>query len=166
MSSNDSKKAIPETSAETHAIASRLRVLAAGQTITYVELNALFPTAFDVQGRNRHNLEAAKRKVLNDDGIVVECVFNVGVKRLTDSEKLAIGPQVIQRTRRIAKRGLKKLATTDTAQLHPEERRELLTQQSLIGAIVCCTEPSLGKRVAAKIQASPQRISFGEIPKA
>lgn len=159
-----SNSTIPETSAETHALAARLRKLEPGQVVTYGELNSLFSNAFDVQGRNRHNLDAARRKLLNDEGIVIECVHSVGAKRLTENEKLSIGPQVIQRTRRIAKRGLRKLATTDTASLNPQERRELLTSQSLIGAVVCCTEPSIAKRVAVKIQASPQRISFRDFP--
>jgi hypothetical protein len=159
-----SNSTIPETSAETHALAARLRKLEPGQAVTYGELNSLFSSGFDTQGRNRHNLEAAKRKLLKEEGIVIECIYNVGAKRLTENEKLSIGPQVIQRTRRIAKRGLKKLSTTDTAALNEQERRDLMTSQSLIGAVVCCTEPSIAKRVAVKIQTTPQRISFRDFP--
>jgi len=158
-------KSIPETSAETHAIAAKIRELKPGDVLSYAQINGLFGAGFNVQGKNRHNLESAKTILLNEDSMVIACVHGIGVKRMTESDKVTIGGHAIQKTRRIAKRAVKKMATTDSASLSQPERVALLTSQSVLGAVLCCTKPSLVKQVEFRVTQTPQRIPFGEFAK-
>lgn len=90
-----------EISAETAAIAARLREAAVGETVSYDELSAAIGR--DIRKR-RHLLYAGMRAVERETGAVFGTERGVGVRRLPTDEASKIGAHARKRIRRAAHR--------------------------------------------------------------
>src|SRR5690606_7840323 len=76
---------IAQKSIDAQIIERHLETAEVGQLVTYVELSQL--VGRDVQKKDRHLLETAKRALLRR-GMVFEAVRGEGVKRVTDDENI------------------------------------------------------------------------------
>ncbi len=140
-------KPIPTISAEASILHNRLRKLKPGETVTYVELSRT--CGMDVTtDKGRGRLETARQAALREDGFVIESVRGLGVKRLEDEEKLAIGDQVRKRTRRAAVRAGRKLSRIDDYEaLTREQKSELNAHRTYVGAVALFSTAAARRQV-------------------
>jgi hypothetical protein len=155
-----SKQAIAERSAEANLLIKRLKQLKVGEVIDYAELNKLFDG--DVQGKHRYLLETARRVILNEERVVLECVFGKGVKRLENDAIPAIAEQARTRINRISKGASKKLACVDYDKLTNEQRLDWNTHMSMMGALTLVTKTASVKQLRAAVSTQQERLPLNK----
>ena len=119
---NINRRPIAKRSEETEIIAMLLHDLKPGDVISYDDLSKAI--AKDIRKLARPALYSARRILLNEEGIVFDCVRKVGVKRLTDVENVSItGAQGISRIRSCTRRTKKRLRAVAEFEALPPELR-------------------------------------------
>lgn len=127
-------KAKDEISADVSAVEAFLQPRDPGSMVLYKTLSELIGR--NVQAAGRYALQRAVKRLLDDEGAVWVAVSGQGVKRLTDSEIVALGPSYSGRIRRAARRGVRKLmAVQDFDKLTPAERMRHNALVAGLGAI-------------------------------
>ena len=96
-------RTIPELSIDSKMLYDRLIKAEVGAVIPYRELTEVISR--DVQGPARGNMNTARHRALRHNGMVFEAVWKVGLKRLNDTEVVAVGEASLGRIRRVARRG-------------------------------------------------------------
>ena len=94
---------------ETETIVKHLLNAKVGDEITYAELSRL--TGMKITSTSGV-LQSAKRIVLNEDRRVFDSVRGIGIRRMAD-EEIATSDRDLRKSRRHAKRSLKKLACVE-----------------------------------------------------
>ncbi|MFN3891955.1 MAG: hypothetical protein ACK4MV_16290 [Beijerinckiaceae bacterium] len=120
-----------EMSADARLLRQRLALVKIGEVISYDDLgkeiskhvSGAFPA-----------LHTARRSLLNNDGYVFAVIRGEGLKRLSDEEIVSASDQDVNRIRRTAKRGARKLASvadysslSNAAQLRHTTRLSVMT---------------------------------------
>lgn len=120
-----------EMSADARLLRQKLASLKPGDFIKYADLSA--EISKDVSG-GTPALQTAKRSLLQNEGFVFSCVRGEGLKRLNDEEIVAASDQDVNRIRRSAKKGARKLASVENyaamsnaAQLRHTTRLSVMT---------------------------------------
>lgn len=147
-------RTIPNRSVQAQQLEERLRTMEVGESIPNADLNTLIHG--DVQGKERGFLTTARKRLLAE-GIVVEVVRNVGVKREDEVGKVACVNSSRSRVRRAARKGLKYAVTVDRAQLPATDAMAL----DLNAACLAMTLNITSSDGMAKIGKTPQQ---GAIP--
>ena len=88
--------------------------------VTYAALSEI--AGRDVQRAGRGPLDTARRILQREDNIVFGVVRGEGLKRLSDPEIVKAGHASVAATRRTARRGIRKLACADYANLDNGDR--------------------------------------------
>lgn len=143
-------KAIPELSVDTRLLVQRIEKMAVDEVVGFVELSALIGR--NVAKQARSNLTSARYVALRTHGIVTEAVTRVGIKRLSDSAIIeTIGPQVRQRYRRMATRGLRKLSTVQFDSLTDAQKIRQNAEISQLGALRAFSADKVTTRIESKV---------------
>lgn len=154
------KRAIAERSAEANILIKRLKKLTIGELVGYDELSHLI--SGDVQTKHRYLLETARRALLNEDRVVIECVWGEGVKRLENEAIPAIGAQARGRIHRISKKAAKKMTCADFDKLSNEQKLEWNTNMSLMGVLAMVTKTSKILQLKAAVTAIEDRLPLNK----
>jgi hypothetical protein len=132
-----------QRSAQTEKLVELLRTASIGQTITYSTLSMAIGE--DVQD-HRWYLHSATR-ILEAEGVIFGTELRVGVRRLAAHELPLVGQQAIDRTRRTAKQGSRRLGLIDRMNdVAPEVLSEARGKRSLLNLIAWITGSSQRKR--------------------
>lgn len=134
---NEKKKVIPEASAETMILFSRLQKAEVGESIQYSELSELLGEP--VSG-SYGPLQTAKQMALRE-GMVFECIRGEGIKRLDDQGIVKCSSGATDKVRRLARRERRKLQCVDVVNLNGDTG-EYLTNISMLGLLTEITKPA------------------------
>lgn len=156
METNETKKAIPQISVDSQVIIANLRAMKKGDVIGYSDLSKLISS--DVTTKSRYALNTARRRVLMDDGMVFEAVRGVGIKRMDDTGIISIGEQSERRLHRLSRNAMRKLSCADMDNLNNDQKLEVATHSSVIGAIAVITKPSKIRLIKAAVQQSEKQL--------
>lgn len=97
-----------EMSADARLLRQRLAAVKIGESVTYADLSREISKPVDGAFPA---LQTARRSLLNNDGYVFAVIRGEGLKRLSDEEIVAASDQDVNRIRRTAKKGARKLAS-------------------------------------------------------
>lgn len=154
------KKPLFTASAESQAIAKLLSSVPVGNTITYEE--AIAATGEKSLSKVRGFLQTARRAVFRESGIVFDAVCRVGMKRLSDSEKVSATKGRLHRIRKAAVRANETLASAELENLSTIEKREALCVQAQCGAIMLASSISAQNLISKKIE-SGKTLAVGNL---
>jgi hypothetical protein len=145
-----------QRSAQTEKLIEVLRVASIGEQITYARLSDAIGE--DVQSK-RHYLTSATR-VLESEGIVFGTVIGLGVRRLAAADLPKVGQTAIDRTRRTAKRGSKRMGLVDRMNdVEPTVLADVRAKRSLLNLIAHFTGASSQRRAEEAV-----RQTTGPVP--
>ena len=130
-------------------IADRLNRLDVDELVPYSELSDIIKR--DVQRGGRYVMDAARRRLLRDEGKVFGAVTNEGLKRLNDAEKVDLFNSATKRIRRKARRTSRILMSVNYDSLTPEEQTRHNLGLSVMGVISHITDGRKVRRLEAKI---------------
>lgn len=153
----DEDRARFSLSIEARLLYDRIRVMKAGETVTYGELSRIIDR--DVQGECRGALRTARRLAQRDDDIVTDAVIGLGIKRLSDGEIVESGAGIFQRTRRLARRGVERLMAPDYDALPPEQKLRRDASLAALSAIDLFAKPGSIRRITAANTTGPGVLS-------
>ena len=156
----DNRKSICEITPDTRLLYQRLCKLEPDESISYATLSELIGR--DVQGLASHNLVSARHMAERDNAIVTDAIFGEGIKRLTDqSIVLNVGQRVLHRTRRMAKRAVRKLTKVNFDALPPELKIKQNAEVSQLSAIAAFSTMTVTNRIEHKVESSsPQPLAI------
>lgn len=117
---------------ETGILVAELDKLDAGQQVSYAELSKL--AGFKVEGKS-YPLLSARRILRSESGKIIDCVYGVGVKRLTDTEIVQAASHGVRSLSRRAWAESDRLTRADFAALDEAARKKYATHQSIFGAV-------------------------------
>jgi len=144
-------RAIPELSVDVKLVYQRVREMAPGAVISYVELSEVVHR--NIQTDGRWILQRARHKAQREDKIVTECVKNEGVKRLDDAGIVASSSSYVKRTRGAAKRGAIKIGSVrDYNSLSEYDRVQHDAAATVLGLILMCSSPSKVKQLEGAVK--------------
>lgn len=129
-----------------------IRVLKDGDEISYADLTTAL--GFQIDG-GTPALQYAKRKALND-GVVIEVIRGIGVRRLLDNEKLNASVSNIRAIRRKSRQGTKKLqAIADPSRLTNSQQLDLTIKHAVFAIAADAASNSGQSRIQKVAEASP-----------
>lgn len=160
---------VPALSIDTKMLSDRLAKCEDGETVTYADLSAIIGRNVQVEARG--NLTSAMHRMLAE-GAVFGSVRNVGVKRLTDAEIVGVGPEIIGRVRRAARRASAKLASVQNFEgLPPAAQTTHNMALSVLGVLAHITKPGTVRKLEARIEQGRQALplqrtleALGKVP--
>lgn len=130
----ENKKTIPDISIDAKVLHDRLKQAQVGEVLTWVDLSKLIGR--DVRRHAYGALNTARKRAQNDDLCVFGTVFKVGLKRLSDTEVVDTGQQVVDKVRRTTRRGVKRLTSvTDFSAMPNESKIKHNAYVSMLGAL-------------------------------
>lgn len=157
------RRGIPELSVDTMAIYNALREMEIDEIITYEELSDLIGRDVSPNGDAYSCQASARRKCLADDGIVIECVRSVGVKRLNDEAVARTGDHSINRIKRESNRGLKRISSVqDFNSLSSEAKISHNAAFSVLGVLAHLTKANHVKKVERAVTSSQAVLPLGQ----
>lgn len=115
-------KSLGQISRDTQTLMDRLKTAAVGEVVPYTELTALIKR--DVQYSARSNMDTARRRLIEDEKMLFDCVMDTGLKRVDQAEVVDVGGRCVHQIGRIAKRSSKKLACISDYAALPKEQRQ------------------------------------------
>lgn len=121
------------TSTDAKTLASVLSEITIGNVVTYQSLSEAIGR--DVQSTSRGALATARKIVLKERRMVFDCVMNVGLKRLSDAEIVAIGDKTRSHMRRAARNATRKIVCADYNSMTKDLQVKHNTSLSLLGVI-------------------------------
>lgn len=138
-------RTIAQVSAETVALIRRMAEMNIGDTITYADMNKII--SGNVQGKQRHCIETARKHLMNDKQMVFETIPKIGVIRVSDSKIVSNSSGSINRIGRSAKRAMAKLACADYNKLDQGEKMKHNTNAAMLGTLRFMTQASSIKKL-------------------
>lgn len=132
---------------ERAALAARLRLVEAGEVVTYSDLDQA--CGCDVRA-SRHILASARAELRDEDSIVFESLAGIGLRRLTEAERGTVAPDRRRRRAfRQAQTSLKEMRGLEQALLTPGERQQFFARYALISAIAAVSTHRALQKVLA-----------------
>ena len=101
----DKKKTIAEISVDARLLHQRLQSVGVGETVSWEELSQVIGRDVTAGSKGYGPLSTARKRALNDDGMVFDAIPKVGLKRLTDAEIVNTGQATVDKVRRAARKG-------------------------------------------------------------
>src|SRR5262245_5379089 len=165
MKTKDKRTLIPETSADTEALAACLRTVPVQGTISYMLLSKQIGR--DVQSEARHLLATARRILLREDQVVFGAVRDVGLKRLGDRELVLSGGAFLSHINRTAARGVRTLTCVqDFAQLPLTDQVKQNTALSLLAVFYEVSKAKGVRRIENAVTVMQKQLPFADTLKA
>lgn len=146
----------PERQIEIDRLCKSLETLSIGQTVTYADLSSA--CGRNVQTEANFSLMAARRRVEERDGVRLETIRSVGIRRLDTEGIVGIGSAVRLRIRRAAKRGYQRLTGIRHNDITPEIQVRIDAERSLLGAISSLSSDTARKASSEASQTGPATI--------
>jgi hypothetical protein len=160
---NSEPKHIGQPSVDAQMLTKRLKKMSAGDTVTYEELAKVIGTK-PGDAKFKAYLRTARNAVQRDAGLVFEPMSGddrgVGLKCLTDSEKVELPSVALRRIRRTATKTARKVATSDYDKLNPEGQRKFNTGLSMLGFIGEAAKPKRVEQLESAVASERKRIDF------
>lgn len=147
-------RVLPALSAETIRMTMLLREVPVGEVITFEAMS--LEMLFDVTKR-RQCIYAAIKTLERDEHIKFSSVRGVGYKRLDDEGAAQTIPSYVQKTRRAAKRGLRRAKTINITNVPLADRGALVAQSSYLALVEYAGAPVQQRKLKAYCEAEPQR---------
>lgn len=156
-----SDKSIPEASVDTRLLRDRLLKLNHDETVSYAELSEVIGR--DVQTVARSNLASARR-MAEREGVILDAVSRVGIKRLTSGAAAdSTGPRIRERIRRAASRGARRIAVIPFAELTAEQRIKTSAEASHLGALRAFAADKQTRKIEQQIdKQQPQQLALAK----
>ena len=152
-------RTIPELSIDSKMLYDRLIKAEVGAVIPYRELTEVISR--DVQGPARGNMNTARHRALRHNGMVFEAVWKVGLKRLNETEVVAVGEARLGRIRRVARRGLEKLGSVQKFDALPEAAKvKHNAAVSILGAFRLMSAPDKMKKFEQEIANTQGKLAL------
>jgi hypothetical protein len=146
-----------ELSVETRLIVQRLASLKIGEFIAYAELSEIIGR--DIQYGARHVLESARRIVQRENKILLECVYNQGLKRLDDIGIVGSTQCSVLKISNLSKRGVAKvLCLHDMSALPPGDKASLNARISIMAMVAHVTKTKNVQLIESKVAATQERL--------
>lgn len=143
--------ALQPLSFETKAVYDRLLICKIGETVTYQELETLI--GMNPQTEGYHFVASARKKALNEKGIVFDAVENQGIKRITDAEIIGTTGKVIDHVRRVSRKGFRRItAVADFSGLKNDEKIRHNALASFFGVLHHMSSHKTVKKIEGKVQ--------------
>ena len=160
METIDRRPVIPSISADAQILAAMLAKLEPGELLTYDAASAAIGRC--VRTVARGILQTAIRRALRDHGIVVECVFNAGYRRVVGDALVKSQRAGADRIRGEARRRAEKLGKLDFSAVDNATRLDAAAQLSLYGVVAhLSTEKGIQRIAAASEKAEAGRLAIG-----
>jgi hypothetical protein len=140
------RSSIPQISAAAQRVSDLFRSMAVGDTVTYEMVNAAAGTDVRVK---RYIADTARNRVLMSDSAHIATVHGIGYKRLNSREAADAVDSDMSRSRKAARRGLKKAQRVPIGDLPKDEQARHVMRTSLCMIV----SESLGTKGRAKIEA-------------
>jgi hypothetical protein len=144
---------------ERQIIEERLRNAVVGEVVTYAELSK--ELRMDVRKTCLGALTSA-RKFLSGSGVHFDCIDNVGLKRLSDSEVVLKSENQVPVIRRAAINNQRRVSSVDYEHLSEDDKNKHRTVMSVCGAVAAFTKPSVVKKIQQEAKHSPRPLPVGE----
>src|SRR3972149_4686501 len=128
----------PENAKIIEALKTALSAIPIGGTAAYISLSKT--AGLNVQFKARHLLKTAREHAEKELGCLYECARNVGIKRLNATDAPEVGLPAIRKTRRIAKRGNRRLERINVNSLSNAEQKRVIAYSSMLGAIAMLSD--------------------------
>lgn len=151
------RHAIQEISASAQQLIGLFRSMNVGDVVTYATANAA--AGLDVKVK-RYPAYTAIKRVLIDDSIHIATVRGVGFKRLSPAEAAATLPSDIGKSRRAAKRGLRKAQHVSILDVPAEKRMEFVAQATLCSLIGDAASAKGQAKLAAAASTQPENTAI------
>jgi hypothetical protein len=149
-----------EMSADARLLRQRLASMKTGDFVTYADLSS--EIAKDVSGATAA-LHTARRSLLNNEGFVFAVVRGEGLKRLGDEEIVSASDQDVNRIRRTAKKGARKLASvTDYASMTNGAQLRHTTRLSVMTAVAHMASSNGIAKVEASANGRAKELPISE----
>ena len=158
------ERSIPELSIDSKLIYDRLLQVGVGEVVTYAELSGLIKR--DIRNGAYGCLTTARRRAEKLNQCVFGVVRNEGLRRLSDNEIVESGVDVLDKTRRAARRGFHRLTCVDFDKLPEEVRVKHQTYGSIMSALVTVTKPGAVKKVEEQVVETRQQLPLASTLKA
>lgn len=136
---------------ETRQIFNRLVKMEKGDSVTYTELSTL--TGRVIDGSSSH-LQSVRRMLLNQHGMVFDCMPGHGVKRLNDTEMVGASTRDMESVRRKSKRAATKLLAVEFDGLSDDDKRTHNARVGMFRTITAFSKPAIESRITAQISAT------------
>lgn len=147
---------IGRTLAETELLIKFLQGAEIGQVFTYAQMNEAAKD--DVQARNTI-LNTARRTLLRTPHrMVFGTITGIGIKRLSDEEIPDEGANVVKRSHRLAKRGIRKMDCADIGKMTPETKIKHITTKTVLSLFA-----GAGSRKTHNLAEQSARVCNGEM---
>ncbi len=153
-------RTIPEMSIDTQLLVDMLRNTPIGETVTYEAMRE--KTDRDIQNGARYLADSARRIVQREDQMLFGCVARVGFKRLANNEIVGAGQMSIDRIRREARRGAKRLVCAKYGELSREDQTAFNTSASALGALHAVTTRGGMKRLAVRASEAQAKLPLNK----
>jgi hypothetical protein len=156
----DKTRHIASLSAEASLLIDRLRNLEVNEVVGYNDLSKIVGAKVD---GSYGPLIRAKVRVLHDDGIVIDTVCKVGVKRLADDDVvLGVAERDRDRIRRTARRGLQKQEVVKYDRLSNENKLRWNANVSYQGIVASMSTARQMKKLEAAVGKVDSRLSLAD----
>ena len=111
-------------------------------------------------GSGYGNLETAKKYVLTNNGVVWYRVRGAGVIKCADAKEIGMdSKQTLKAIARRSKRGLKKIATVDLADVEDSDKSEFLAMSATLGTVAMFSKTSTQKKLSARCVEKPLELT-------
>lgn len=155
------KKTIQEISVDARLLHQKLKTIEIGATVTWDDLSSVIGR--DVRDSGYSALTTARRRVQIDDGMIFDAVHTIGLKRLTDIEIVSSGQSFVDRVRRIARKGAKRLLSVkDFDKLPNNVKVSHNAYASLLGAITQVSSESKVRMLEKHVQNTQQALPLAK----
>jgi len=133
--------------AETQALITYLQNMKEGEVVPWDTLNR----AAGVDVRTRRSVLYSARRRLEKDHQIVTSIIPEGLKRNNPEEVIKIGQAHLSRSHRLAKRGMRKLATVEYDALGDGAKESHNVAMATLGALAHASSVRSQKRLAEKL---------------
>lgn len=160
MSGEASKRSLFERAIETQAAIEVMSSIQRGEIATYLALEKAM--ACSPQKGGRSNVNSARRYLQREHGMVFVAVFNVGYKRLTDTEIVKSSPEALTKSRRASRRAAHRLTCVEYDDLSKEDKVAHQVHLSLFGAIQVLSKADATKKLTARVTETMRSLPLNQ----
>lgn len=144
------RRPIPLISTDAKLLYERLKQLSVGDFVSYEDLNTI--VGRDVRNGARGPYMTARRRAERLDGIVLACIHNEGLKRLSDPEIVDAGRDAIKRVRNASRRAARRTSRIQSFDgLDQDHKARHNAHMSLFSALAHITKNNQVKRLEDRV---------------
>ena len=158
----DEKNPIFQRSIETKELIKILKTIKVDDEITYETLSKAAMGDCSPHGIKHSYLASARNILRKETGLEFAAIANVGLKHMTDSDKIRKSKKALPTHNRRSKKEMARLASVNYDQLSPEEQLCHNVNMSILNVIKCSSSGDKVNKVRRIIGASAERLALEE----